>query len=559
MEAVNGDCPHLQKEAAMTSRLADNRTFDVAVIGGGIIGAGIARDAAMRGLQVILLDKGDFGCGTTAGSTRLVHGGLRYLEMLDFRLVRMDLRERETLLRIAPHLVKPLQFYMPFYGRGQFFRAKMRIGMMLYDLLSFDKSLPNRSYRSGREFREIEPKLKSEKLQGACGFFDAQANLPERLCMENVLSAEEHGASVLNYAEVTASSRTGRMITGLRVRSVLDGEEGEIRSRLVVNAAGPWADRVGGKIAPGWRARLRTTKGVHIACPPVCRNAMALLSPIDGRLFFVIPWLGYTWIGTTDTDFQEDPGEVRAEAADVRYLIQSAAAYFPELASAPIYFSNAGVRALVTKKGSESSVSRLHKVIDGDREGMTGLVTILGGKITGYRAIAEEVTNLVCRKLEHSQACSTDSALLPGAQNLERVPSPNPAEPKIVDHLRSLYGGRATQVISLAMSADELWEPLAESYPDIAAQVVFGARSELCVRAVDFLQRRTLLGFTPDQGRKAIPKIVHWMARELGWNTARQEQESVACTEWIRQTQEYSGELETAETQDVKKYRKQRL
>jgi glycerol-3-phosphate dehydrogenase len=535
----------------MNSRLkkaAENITFDVAVIGGGIIGAGIARDAAMRGLRVIVLDKGDFGCGTTAGSTRLIHGGLRYLEMLDFRLVRLDLRERETLLRIAPHLVRPLQFYMPFYNRSPFFRAKIRIGMALYDLLSFDKRLPNRSYHTGSAFQKIEPKLNCNNLQGACGFFDAQANLPERLCLENIISAGEHGASVLNYAEVTAAMRSGAGITGLRVRSVTEGDEVEFRSRIVVNAAGPWADRAASRLTPGWRARLRTTKGIHIACPPVCRNAMALLSPVDGRLFFVIPWLGYTWIGTTDTDFRGDPGSVRAEGADVRYLVQSAAAYFPELASAPIFFSNAGVRALVTKRGSESSVSRLHQVVDGEREGMPGLVTVLGGKITGYRAIAQEVTDLVCKKLKHSGVCATAGTLLPGAQNLGRAPIPASENPERAGHLRSIYGSRAAQIVSLAVTADELRQPIAEGYPDIAAQVLFAVRSEFCVRAVDFLYRRTLLGFTPDQGRKAVAKTVSLMADELGWSAARREEESAACEQWVRQTQAYAGELKTAET-----------
>jgi glycerol-3-phosphate dehydrogenase len=535
----------------MSSRLSTasgNGTYDVAVIGGGIIGAGIARDAAMRGLHTILLDKSDFGCGTTAGSTRLIHGGLRYLEMLDFRLVRMDLRERETLLRIAPHLVKPLQFYMPFYDRGPFFRTKMRIGMMLYDLLSFDKSLPNRSYHSGREFQEIEPKLKPETLQGACGFFDAQANLPERLCLENVLSAGDSGAVTLNYAEVTGSLGSAGKITGLRVRSATDGDELEIHTRMVVNAAGPWADRVAAGLVPGWRARLRTTKGIHIACPPVCRSAMALLSPVDGRLFFVIPWLGYTWIGTTDTDYPGDPGAVRADGADVRYLLESAIAYFPELASAPIYFSNAGVRALVRGRGDESSISRLHKVIDGDREGMPGLVTVLGGKITGYRAIAEEVTDLVCRKLKHSGPCTTATVLLPGAQNLGRTQMPISENAATGEHLIRLYGSRASQVFALASSSVDLRQRLAGGYPDIAAQVVYGVRSEFCVRALDFLQRRTLLGFTADQGRKAIPQIVAWMAREFGWGEEQQARETAACDQWIRQTQAFSGELETAGT-----------
>ncbi len=188
------------------SKLTD-RTYDVAVIGGGIIGAGVARDAALRGLSVALVEKGDFGSGTTAGSTRLIHGGLRYLEMYDFGLVRMDLREREILLRIAPHLVKPLEFLIPFYGASLWFRTKMRVGMALYDLLSYDKSLPNHRMLSAEETLAEEPSLRAEGLQGAAAYFDAQVSMPERLCLENILDAERQGAFVRSYTEVVAPSR----------------------------------------------------------------------------------------------------------------------------------------------------------------------------------------------------------------------------------------------------------------------------------------------------------------------------------------------------------------
>jgi glycerol-3-phosphate dehydrogenase len=530
----------------MSSRIrreTEKTEFDVAVIGGGIIGAGIARDAAMRNLKVALFERNDFSCGATSGSTRLVHGGLRYLEMLDLRLVRMDLRERETLLRIAPHLVKPLQFLMPFYSRSLLFRLKMRLGMVLYDVLSFDKSLPSRRYLSADELMTVEPHLRADKLQGASGFFDAQVNSPERLCLENILSAREHGAVAFNYAEVTAGLPSGRGIAGVRVRDLFQDGEVEVRSRIVVNAAGPWVDRVAAKLTTNWQRQIRTTKGIHIACAPVCRHAMALFSPIDRRLFFVIPWLGYTWLGTTDTDFVEDPASARADGSDVQYLLDSASSYFPEIGASPILFSNAGVRALVKDKGDESSISRMHRLMDGERAGTPGLITVLGGKITGYRAIAEEVTNLICRKLKNRRPCLTAITPLPGAQKAALIPESSAVDQETLDHLKTLYGSRASQVLELASSDEHLKEPLDPGYRDIAAQVVFAVRSEQCVRVLDFIERRTLLGFTPDQGRRALPGVVSLMSCELGWSSSRVTQEIESYEQRRQQTQKFIEEL----------------
>jgi glycerol-3-phosphate dehydrogenase len=271
-----------------TSRLAllEDQQFDIIIIGGGIIGAGIARDAALRGLRVALFEKHDFGSGTTAGSTRLIHGGLRYLEMLDFRLVRMDLRERETLLRIAPHLVKPLEFIMPFYGKNVFYRSKMKLGMALYDLLSYDKTLPRHCFLKPSELEKIEPNLQQKGLQGAAVYFDAQVNSPERLCLENIIDACEHGAQAFNHTEVIGALRTGEAIDGVRVRDLLDDDSAavSVKSRLVINASGAWFDRVAGSLTEvGTNAQIRTTKGIHITCPPVARKAVVVFSTIDDR------------------------------------------------------------------------------------------------------------------------------------------------------------------------------------------------------------------------------------------------------------------------------------
>ncbi len=531
-----------------TSRLTAlaGERFDVVVIGGGIIGAGIARDATMRGLRVALFEKADFGSGTTAGSTRLIHGGLRYLEMLDFGLVRMDLRERETLLRIAPHLVKPLEFIMPFYGSSLFYRCKMKLGMTLYDLLSYDKSLPRHRFVTPAELEKMEPNLCRQDLQGAMIYFDAQANSPERLCLENIIDARERGAQTFNYCEVTGAVRAGDVIQGVRVRDLLsvDRSEVSVESRVVVNAAGAWFDRVAGTLTtPKSVAQTRTTKGVHLACPTVTDRAVVVFSRVDGRLMFVIPWLGHSWIGTTDTEFAGDPATAQATSADVDYVLRSVTGYFPTLDTTQIYFSNAGVRALVKAKGSKSSVSRRHRIAGGAHSGAGNLISVLGGKITGYRAIAEEAVDAVCAKLKVNAACVTATTALPGAREGAGPSDVSKSEltNETVTHLFELYGSRANGVIQLAASEEHLREPLSPHAPDIAAQVVFAARTEQCARLLDFLLRRTLLGFSTDQGKSAVARAAALLAEELVWSPERTSAEINLYQDYINSTQAFRG------------------
>jgi glycerol-3-phosphate dehydrogenase len=482
-------------------------TFDLVIIGGGIIGAGIARDAAMRGLSVALFEKADYGGGTTAGSTRLIHGGLRYLEMFDFRLVRIDLREREILLRIAPHLVRPLAFVLPFYDRSWFYRTRMRIGLWLYDLLSYDKSLPNRRMLTAAELRAQEPRLAPEHLQGGASYYDAQAPLPERLCLENILAATDAGARTFNYAEVVDALHDGAdekaRVVGVRVRDLLAdddaGEVAEVRAKLVVNASGPWFDRVAARLAaPGKgepKPQIRTTKGIHLAMPPMTKEAMVLFSPIDGRLIFVIPWLEYSWIGTTDTDFTGDPADAHATAEDVDYLIASVKPFFPEISRDRIYFTNAGVRALVRDEGSESSVSRAHRIVDAP-----GVVAVQGSKLTAYRGIAEETTDRVCKLLGVDQKCRTADVPLPGAQR-----------------------------------------PLRPAAASLTELVHIAVRQEQCARLVDFIFRRTDHGFTPNQGANAAETAAHLMAAEHGWTPERTTAELALYHQVVAQTQRFRG------------------
>ena len=518
--------------------------FDVVIIGGGIVGCGIARDAALRGLRVALVEKRDFGSGTTAGSTRIVHGGLRYLEMLDFPLVRLDLRERETLLRIAPHLVRPLQFLIPFFEGDRRTSLKMRVGLALYDALSFDKKLPSRQWLSPSEARVVDKALDRADLLGAAAYYDARVDSPERLALENILDAEIHHAVAVNYCEAVEIAMNHGRVTGLRVRDGLNGDEGTVSARIVVNATGAWFDPVMQKLTSRPSRAIRTTKGVHIVCPELTRRALVLFSKRDGRLLFAIPRGPLTWIGTTDTDYAGEPADARATREDVRYLVESVQPVFPALSERDVLYTTSGVRALVRRGGTESSVSRMHRVIDGEPLAPPGMISVLGGKITGYRAIAENVIDVVCRRLGARRHGSTAETPLPGARPVAvgTADSP-PVSSAVASHLHSLHGTRADLVIALVRSNPALGQPLSPKYPDIAAQVVHAVRSEHCRRLSDFVRRRTLLGTYADQGSEAAPAAGAVMSAELGWSSARLAAEIAAYQRDVANTESFKNDL----------------
>ncbi len=506
--------------------------FDVVVIGGGIIGCGIARDAALRGLRVALFEQRDFGGGTTAASTRIVHGGLRYLEMFDFPLVRMDLRERETLLHIAPHLVRPLEFMIPFFGGDRTRALKLRAGLALYDFLSVGNTLPRRRWLSAAAARAADQALAAARVSGAAAYYDARVDSPERLALENVLEAGEHGAAVFNYCAVVGARTENGRVTGVRVREAETGTEADIAARVVVNATGAWFEPVAATLARP-AGRIRTTKGVHLLLPTLADRALVLYSQVDGRLLFAIPRGGLTWIGTTDTDYDGDPARAHATRQDVEYLLASVAHVFPSLRMGDVVATTAGVRALVRQPGAESSVSRMHKVVDGEPVAPDGVISVLGGKITGYRAIAEDTTDAVCRRLGMGDRRSTTATTpLPGAR--PRTPAGSAAV--LPPHLADLFGTRAADVMALAQADPGLARPLSPKYPDIAAQVVFAVRDEHCRRLADFMRRRTLLGAAADQGWDAARPAAALMGAELGWPAARVEEEMDAYRRDIAET-----------------------
>jgi glycerol-3-phosphate dehydrogenase len=521
------------------------RPFDVIVVGAGINGAGIARDATLRGLSVLLVDKGDVGAGTTSRSTRLVHGGLRYLERFEVPLVRESLRERETLLRIAPHLVDPLSFLLPIYGQHRRGPALIRMGMMAYDALSLDKSMERHRMLSREEALAREPGLRAEGLRGAAAYYDAQAGYPERLALENALDARRRGAVVLPYMRVTALERgaPGR-VTGVALHDELHGVDYRAHGAIVVNAAGPWVDAVLAELgggAPG-PPLIGGTKGSHLVVgrfPGAPREAVYAEATEDGRPYFVVPWNGCWLIGTTDTRYDGDLDDVVATEEEVAYLIAETNRLIPdaELSAEQVLYTYAGVRPLPAGGGdgdAEGAITRSHVIHDhaAGEHPLEGLLSIVGGKITTYRRLAEETVDAAVRKLGRKvERCRTHEVPLPGATAYpfaafrERFRASSGVPTETADRLLRIYGARAAELLDFADGAPGLREPFDADTGAIGAEVVFSLRTELAETLADVLARRTMVGYGARLGLDAVDAAAELAVRHVGWSEARAARE----------------------------------
>lgn len=503
----------------------EGRRFDVLVVGGGAMGAGAARDAALRGLSVALVEQDDLAQGTTSRSSRLIHGGLRYLAQRDFGLVRENLREREVLLRIAPHLVRPLPIHVPLYRPSVRRRAALRAGMVLYDVLSRRKSLPGRRWIARGELLALEPGLESDGLRGAWRFYDAQCALVERLVVENALDAKAHGAVVVPHARVRAWIREGPAggspggrVIGAEVEDRLGGRTLRVLARETINATGPWLDETG----PQERPLLRLTKGIHLVTPPLSSHAFLLFAE-DGRPVFVLPWLDASLIGTTDTDFTAAPGEAAANAEDVAYLVGATRASLPRAAVDDVAYTFAGVRALERVEGvAEGRIPREHEIRDhAARDGVRGIVSIVGGKLTAYRGIAQEAVDVVAGRLGVHTRCVTHVRPLPGAADLERQRSELVTDaarlglaPDQADRMVGVYGAGARALLDRVAGDPSLASRLAPGCAATRAEIVHAVEAEGAATLGDVLLRRTCLGLARD---RAIP-LAAAAAETLGWD-----------------------------------------
>jgi glycerol-3-phosphate dehydrogenase len=524
----------------------DPEHFDLIVVGAGINGAGIARDAALRGLRVLLLDKGDIASGTTSWSTRLIHGGLRYLEHREFALVRESLTERETLLRIAPHLVRPLPLLIPIYRGDQRGPLLIRAGMMAYDVLSRGKSLPRHRLLGRKAALGRAPGLAENGLRGAALYHDGQIEYAERLAVENVLDAVAHGASVGTYRVVEGILTADGRVSGVAGHDALTGEPFRFTAPVVVNVAGPWVDEVLDSDADAPRL-IGGTKGSHIVVAPfpgAPRDAFYAEARRDGRPFFIVPWNGLYLIGTTDTRYDGDLDRVVAEDWEIDLLLAETNRVIPHanLTRDDVLYTYAGIRPLPYAPGeAESSVTRRHIVrVHAATGGPRGLFSIVGGKLTTYRELAEQTVDLVLAELGRPVVASrTATAPLPGGRTSVSWPEFADAfmresglPRQSADHLLRVYGARARDLLATATTDDlrEVMDPLTGA---IAAEVPWAFEVEGASTLADAIARRTMIGLNANAGIGADVAAAQIARRTLGWSAMRAAREVDEYRRWV--------------------------
>ena len=527
--------------------------FDVIVIGAGINGAAVARDAAMRGLKVLLLDKGDISSGTTQWATRLIHGGLRYLQYYEFALVRESLRDREELLRMAPHLVKPLGFLVPVYDYMSRGKLMVQAGMIAYDALSYDKSLERHHIYDREQTLERYPGLNPEGLKGAAFYYDAQVEYAERIPVENAISAHENGAVVLTYTKVDRIVVEDGRATGVEFENLLGGGRYSAHAPVILNMAGPWVDEVLGGMNRAEERMIGGTKGSHLIVDPfpgAPQTALYVEAQEDGRPYFIVPWNGRYLIGTTDIRYEDDLDYVEASEEEIQYLIEETNRVIPEanLTRGDVLFTYSGVRPLPYQpEGAEGGVTRRHLLYDHVEKDpkIEGLISTIGGKLSTYPTLAREMVDEVYKKLGRKAPKShTDKWPLPGSDTKDfeaftaEFKATSGLTEELAERLLKVYGVRAPEVLDEAGDDHSLRVPLSPS-PAVetgllGAEVLYAFRREMAQTLSDVLLRRTMVGLGPRVALDVDEAAAQVAVRHLGWSQERAEREVREYRDFVR-------------------------
>jgi glycerol-3-phosphate dehydrogenase len=523
------------EQRADSIRRMQQEVFDVAIVGGGVTGTGAALDAATRGLSVALIEQRDWAAGTSSRSSKLIHGGLRYLEQAEIRLVREARHEQSLMLtRLCPHLVRPVSFLLPLSPRPTrrlWQRLYFGAGVLLYELLSGPQVLPRHRHHSRKGALKRFPGLRRDALAGAIEFSDAQVDdARHTLCLAR--SAARHGAVLATSLRAEGFSDAGSRVTGIRARCLETGDAFEISARRIVNATGVWTDEVQDLAGRG-RIHVRASKGIHLVVPrDRIDGDVGLIVPTETSVLFVIPWLQHWIIGTTDTDWELDLAHPAASARDVDYLLETLNALLARpLVRSDIEGVYAGLRPLLAEESDATSrLSREHAV----SESVSGLITVAGGKYTTYRIMARDAIDLVAHHLPKKvpRSC-TDRTLLLGAEGYwgtwnrrHEIARASGLHLSQVEHLLRRYGSLCGELLSLIDERPELARPLDGAPAYLAAEVTYAASHEGALHLEDTLTRRTRISIeTFDRGTEAAPEVASLMADVLGWDETTQRRE----------------------------------
>ena len=504
--------------------------YDLIVIGAGINGAAIAREAVLSGLSVGVFEQDDLGSGTSATSTRLIHGGLRYLEHAEFSLVFESLAERERLLRTAPHLVEPLGIYLPVYAGAKRKRWQVGAGMLLYDVLSAGKSLPKHRMLGRAELLKCLPALRRQHLLGGAYYYDAQVRFPERLVVENLLDAAEHGCSVKTHTRVLEILRDRGRVSGVKWRES-GGASGEAHAPLIVNAAGPWVDTVLRGVSG--RRLIGGTKGSHLilrAFPGAPGAAIYVEAQSDGRPFFIVPWNGLYLIGTTDERFEGEPGSAGIDPTELAYLLEETQRVLPDAAGLAehVAYTQAGIRPLPHRvKGATGAITRRHLVhVHRDP---AGLISVVGGKLTTHRALACDVLRRLRRHHDGlpRRSPTRDRPLPGGAETRDTVLAVLCAsvDAPQAERLWRVYGARAAVVLERVLQSPELGRLAVPGSQVMVAELVHAIENEMAHSLVDILHRRCMAGLDADFGWRLARPAAECLLRLGYWDRARVDAE----------------------------------
>ena len=533
--------------------------FDVAVIGGGITGAGVARDAALRGLSVALVEKEDFASGTSSKSARLVHGGFRYLEQFQFGLVVSSCAERYKLCRMAPRLVRPLAFTFPIYRNSKHSLLKVRLGMWLYDLLALFRNVRRHRILGPEQVAVIEPALDGHGLVGAASYYDCQTD-DARLTLATIQSAHRRGALMANHAEVCGLLKEKGSLSGVEVIDRLSGARFAVRARVTVNATGVWADQVRQMDDPGAGALLRVNRGSHLVLPRqklAIHGAVTFASADGQRSMYAVPWGETCIVGTTDVDHQGGLDQVRIAASEAEFILTSAQHTFPSarLTQDDIISTFAGLRPLIGQEGKAAyQVSRDHHIFESE----AGLVSIAGGKLTTYRKMAQDVVDLVVKKLgtefgvkveqgnKSEQLSLVETASDPETALIALATTYPQLADDILVHLTLTYGPAAATMLAEVKGDAAQVRRIVAGLPYVWAEIPHAVEHEMALTLNDFLIRRThVIHEDRDQGLGCASGVAKAMARYLGWNAAEIERQ----IEDYRQQVEFTRAFQTERRQ----------